>query len=69
MIENPNVICNDCAYCKQNKELKKQLAIAISKLDVAKELLSAGKPMVYMALEHIEYALERIEAIDKIRRC
>lgn len=25
MIENPNVICNDCAYCKQNKELKERL--------------------------------------------
>ena len=25
MIENPNVICNDCAYCKQNKELKELL--------------------------------------------
>jgi len=25
MIENPNVICNDCAYCKQNTELKELL--------------------------------------------
>lgn len=25
MIENPNVICNDCAYCKQNKELRELL--------------------------------------------
>lgn len=25
MIENPNVICNDCAYCKQNKKLKELL--------------------------------------------
>ncbi len=25
MIENPNVICNDCGYCKQNKELKERL--------------------------------------------
>lgn len=25
MIENPNVICNDCSYCKQNKELKERL--------------------------------------------
>lgn len=25
MIENPNVICNDCAYCKQNKELTERL--------------------------------------------
>lgn len=35
MIENPNVICNDCAYCKQNKELKtknKELKKLLSKL-------------------------------------
>lgn len=25
MIENPNVICNDCAYCKENKELRERL--------------------------------------------
>lgn len=25
MIENPNVICNDCAYCKQNKQLRERL--------------------------------------------
>ena len=25
MIENPNVICNDCGYCKQNKQLKELL--------------------------------------------
>ena len=49
------------------ERVKKQLAIAVRKLDVAKELLSAGRPMVYMALEHIEYALERIEALDKIK--
>lgn len=37
MKENPNVICNDCGFCKQNKELKdkcerleKQLKIALA---------------------------------------
>ena len=25
MKENPNVICNDCGYCKQNKQLKELL--------------------------------------------
>ena len=25
MTENPNVICNDCGYCKQNKQLKERL--------------------------------------------
>lgn len=25
MIENPNVICNDCGYCKQNTKLKELL--------------------------------------------
>lgn len=25
MIENPNVICNDCAYCKENKQLRERL--------------------------------------------
>lgn len=25
MIENPNVICNDCGFVKQNKQLKERL--------------------------------------------
>lgn len=40
MIENPNVICNECGFCKQNKELEdkcerleKQLKIAVEALD------------------------------------
>lgn len=32
MIENPNVICNDCGFCKQNKKLKKQLEITVNAL-------------------------------------
>lgn len=39
MIENPNVICNDCGFGKQNKELEercerleKQLKIAVEQL-------------------------------------
>ena len=33
MIENPNVICNECGFCKQNKILEQQLAIAVKALD------------------------------------
>ena len=32
MIENPNVICNECGFCKQNKILEQQLAIAVAAL-------------------------------------
>ena len=35
MIENPNVICNDCAYCKQNKELKKLLSKLFTTADTS----------------------------------
>lgn len=37
MIENPNVICNDCAYCKQNKELRELLKECRKILDYAKD--------------------------------
>ena len=32
MIENPNVICNNCGFCEQNKILEQQLNIAIEAL-------------------------------------
>ena len=37
MMENPNVICNDCEFCKQNKELKKQIDIALNVLETIAE--------------------------------
>jgi hypothetical protein len=32
MIENPNVICNDCGFGKQNKELKESFDLIKSSL-------------------------------------
>lgn len=49
------------------EKLEKQLGIAVKKLHIARGLLSAGRPFPYLALEHIEYALERIKAIDEVR--
>jgi hypothetical protein len=49
------------------EKLEKQLGIAVKKLQIARDLLSSGRPFPYLALEHIEYALERIKAIDEVR--
>lgn len=38
MIENPNVICNECGFCKQNKILEQQLAIAVEALEKYSDL-------------------------------
>ena len=35
MIENPNVICNDCGFGKQNKELKDKCERLEKKLKIA----------------------------------
>lgn len=50
------------------ERLEKQLKIAVRKLEIAKDLLEAGHPMIYLAIEHIDYALERIKAIDEIAK-
>jgi hypothetical protein len=39
MIENPNVICNDCGFCKQNKELKDKCERLEKQLRIATEAL------------------------------
>ena len=53
MIENPNVICNDCAYCKQNKELCKKIDELYDNIDIwiaenakFKELLKGAKEII-----------------------
>lgn len=49
MIENPNVICNDCAYCKQNKELKERLKKTQElELEVRRECNKLRKDVDYL---------------------
>lgn len=39
MIENPNVICNDCGFGKQNKELKDKCERLETQLEIAKAVI------------------------------
>lgn len=74
MIENPNVICNDCGFCKQNKELEerckrleKQLVIAVKRLEFLQKKtaapynLRAYKPIYEMVTK----TLQQIKELDK----
>lgn len=81
MIENPNVICNDCAFCKQNKELKdkcerleKQLEIAVEQLKDTYVICFRNKDTLLHTPEHniiggIErdcaIALQQIKELEK----
>lgn len=33
--------CNDCAYCKENKQLKEQLEIAVKRIEFLKKKTAA----------------------------
>lgn len=67
MIENPNVICNDCGFCKQNKELEdkcerleKQLEIAIKALETAHTY-----PSSISLKEWCEQKIKQIKELEK----
>lgn len=81
MIENPNVICNDCGFCKQNKEfeerckrLEKQLNIAVEQLKDTYVICFRNKDTLLHTPEHniiggIErdcfIALQQIKELEK----
>lgn len=69
MIENPNVIGNDCGFGKQNKELKdkcerleKQLKIADSYLHVIVGL-RGGK--CFQCVDFARRAIKKIKDLEK----
>lgn len=73
MIENPNVICNDCGFGKQNKELKekcerleKQLEIAVEALDFFASVYDWNTPLTEDAVENVaEDYLKQIKELEK----
>lgn len=69
MIENPNVICNNCGFGKQNKELEdkcerleKQLKIADSYLQVIVGL-KGGK--CFQCVDFARRARKKIKELEK----
>lgn len=67
MIENPNVICNECGFCKQNKELEdkcerleKQLKIAVESLETAHTYPSSTS-----LKEWCEQKIKQIKELEK----
>lgn len=74
MIENPNVICNECGFCKQNKILEQQLAIAVEQLKDTYVICFRNKDTLLHTPEHniiggIErdcaIALQQIKELEK----
>ena len=81
MLKNPNVICNDCGFGKQNKELKdkckcleKQLKIAVEQLKNTYVICFRNKDTLLHTPEHniiggIErdcaIALQQIKDVEK----
>lgn len=43
MIENPNVICNECGFCKQNKELEDKCERLQKQLEVAENAIEYAR--------------------------
>ena len=54
MIENPNVICNDCGFSKQNKELEERCERLEKQLEIAAEAIKV--------VLHDEFILEHADA-------
>lgn len=68
MIENPNVICNDCAYCKQNKELKERLKKTQElELEVRRENTQL-KELLKELFETCDFAYCDEELLEKIEQ-
>lgn len=68
MIENPNVICNDCGFCKQNAQLEgkierleKQLEIVKKYLPLIKRNVSVGS----LAYTYVANAQTEIKELNK----
>ena len=57
MIENHNVICNDCAYCKQNKQLKELLKGAKEIIEWYKDDCGYRDTPTEVTLQHINQVL------------
>lgn len=68
MIENPNVICNDCGFCKQNKELEDKCERLENKLEIVKKYLSLIKRNVSvgsLAYTYVANAQTEIKELEK----